>query len=500
MKIQKEALPDNQVKLIVTIDAKDVDACITKTYKDFAHKYRFPGFRPGKAPRPIIDNALGAQSVIATVTDQLVNETYPLVIDAEDLFVIGRPDFGDQEIMADDHKDLVFEVTVNVAPEYELKSYDPVEISLPSTEATQEDIDEQLKQLGEYYYDFKDAPANTKVKEGSFLQLSVLDAIDADGQRVDAFCTEERVHEIGSGIYPNLFDEQLIGLKKGDEKEFTIDMTAEPSYIASEPSDALKSVTFKVAVLKLMKKVTSEIDDAFAKETLGFESREDLLNNIKTSIEAQKAQVLPRLKETEILYALQQRLDGEVPETLVEEEERQLLQTFFQQLQQQGISFDLYLQSQDLTPDKFKEDIKKQARDVATQDAALDAWARHAKYEVTDADITEEFKKSGAENPELLEKQWRENGQLHLLRRSIKRTRAVMELMESAIVSERTEANEKPAKKTNGSTKTKKSTAKSGTKSAETAEKTDKDASKTAAKSTTKPRKTANSKKETASN
>ena len=95
MKTQIEALQDNQVKLTVTVEAADVDARINKTYKDFAKKYRFPGFRPGKAPRPIIDNALGAQAVVATVTEELVNETYPLAVDAEDLFVVGRPEFTD---------------------------------------------------------------------------------------------------------------------------------------------------------------------------------------------------------------------------------------------------------------------------------------------------------------------------------------------------------------------------------------------------------------------
>ena len=141
----------------------------------------------------------------------------------------------------------------------------------------------------------------------------------------------------------------------------------------------------------------------------------------------------------EIGIALQERLEGEVPDNIVEEEERMLLQSFFQQLQQQGLTFDFYLQSQGLTSDQFKEDIKKQARDVATQDAALDAWARHADYTITDEEISEEFVKSGAKDPEAMEAEWRENGQLHTLRRSIKRTRAVMEIMDSAIVTERAE-------------------------------------------------------------
>lgn len=438
MKTQIEALQDNQVKLTVTVEAADVDARINKTYKDFAKKYRFPGFRPGKAPRPIIDNALGAQAVVATVTEELVNETYPLAVDAEDLFVVGRPEFTDEDLIVKEHEDLVYDVVVSVSPEFELSSYEPVEVKLPAEEATQREIDDQLEQLREYYYDFKDAPANTKVKDGSFLDMNVK-ATDAEGAEIESLSAEGRIYEIGKGIFPAAFDAEIMGLKKGESKQFTVDMAAEPSMMGQGLGDKAGEVSFDVTVNVLKKKILPEVDEKFATETLGFKSLEDLMDNVKTSISNQKKDMLPRLKETECLYALQERLEGEVPDNIVEEEERMLLQSFFQQLQQQGLTFDFYLQSQGLTSDQFKEDIKKQARDVATQDAALDAWARHADYTITDEEISEEFVKSGAKDPEAMEAEWRENGQLHTLRRSIKRTRAVMEIMDSAIVTERAE-------------------------------------------------------------
>ena len=397
-----------------------------------------PGFRPGKAPRPIIDNALGAQAVVATVTEELVNETYPLAVDAEDLFVVGRPEFTDEDLIVKEHEDLVYDVVVSVSPEFELSSYEPVEVKLPAEEATQKEIDDQLEQLREYYYDFKDAPANTKVKDGSFLDMNVK-ATDAEGAEIESLSAEGRIYEIGKGIFPAAFDAEIMGLKKGESKQFTVDMAAEPSMMGQGLGDKAGEVSFDVTVNVLKKKILPEVDEKFATETLGFKSLEDLMDNVKTSISNQKKDMLPRLKETECLYALQERLEGEVPDNIVEEEERMLLQSFFQQLQQQGLTFDFYLQSQGLTSDQFKEDIKKQARDVATQDAALDAWARHADYTITDEEISEEFVKSGAKDPEAMEAEWRENGQLHTLRRSIKRTRAVMEIMDSAIVTERAE-------------------------------------------------------------
>ena len=91
METKVETLEDNRVRVEVTIDAQDVDALIAKTYKDFAHRYNFPGFRKGKAPRPVIDNALGAETVLATVTDELINSNYPLIIDSNDIYPVGQP-------------------------------------------------------------------------------------------------------------------------------------------------------------------------------------------------------------------------------------------------------------------------------------------------------------------------------------------------------------------------------------------------------------------------
>ena len=171
---------DNQVKLTVTVEAADVDARINKTYKDFAKKYRFPGFRPGKAPRPIIDNALGAQAVVATVTEELVNETYPLAVDAEDLFVVGRPEFTDEDLIVKEHEDLVYDVVVSVSPEFELSSYEPVEVKLPAEEATQKGDRRPARAAARVLLRLQGCPGNTKVKDGSFLDMNVK-ATDAEG-------------------------------------------------------------------------------------------------------------------------------------------------------------------------------------------------------------------------------------------------------------------------------------------------------------------------------
>ena len=116
------------------------------------------------------------------------------------------------------------------------------------------------------------------------------------------------------------------------------------------------------------------------------------------------------------------------------------------------MTFDVYLAQQGITPDQFKEDVKQQALDMSKQDLALDAWARHFGMEATDEDVTQEFVKSGVEDPESLQAEWRANGQLHMVRQGVLRTKAVKDLMDKAVVSEldpskKKDEEKKPAKK-----------------------------------------------------
>ncbi|MEG2368303.1 MAG: trigger factor [Raoultibacter sp.] len=444
MKTQVEALKDNQKKLTVTIEAEDVNTRIKKTYKDFAHKYNFPGFRPGKAPRPVIDNALGAQAVVATVTDDLLNQTYPLALDEQNLFPIDQPKFG-EDLLAEADKPFVYDVTVTCAPEFTLKGYEPVEIELPSEKASEAEVTEQMDQLRDYYHEFKDASAASKVKADSFVEMTMV-VKDDKGEEIESLAAANRLYELGKGLFPVSFDTELVGMKKGQTKEFSLDMAAEPSMMAAGMGDKAGTLTFSVTVDVVKTKVLPEVDEKWATETCGFESLDELKSRIVESIENQKKEILPQMKESQCLYALQERLEGEVPEALCEGEERTLLQNFFQQLQQQGMSFDAYLAQQNLTPDQFKTDVKKQAADVTAQDMALDAWARHAEYALTEEELSAEFAKSGADDPAALEAEWRATGQMHMLRRSMMRTRAALEIMEAAIVTEPKAAEDKPKK------------------------------------------------------
>ena len=444
-----EALQDNRTKVTVTVDAKDIDARIKKTYKDFAHKYNFPGVRKGKAPRPIIDNALGKDAVLATVTDDLVNGSYPLAIDDCGLYPVSKPEFDETDLV-EGGKPFSFSFTVAVKPELELSGYDPVEIKLPAEGASDKDVEDQIDALREHYYSFEDCSAATKVKADSHIDLA-MKATDDKGEEIPSLTTENRPYSLGGNLFPPEFDEQLVGLKKGQTTTFSIDMPDDPPIMLAALSGKTSKIDFEVEVKVVKKKILPEVTDEWVKETIGFDDVASMRSTIADSIAQQKSAMMPRIKENAVLVAVAERLEGEAPESMREEAESTLIQDFFQQLQSQNMSFDLYLAQQGMTPDQFKEDVKLQAADIAAQDLALDAWARHFGLEATEEDVLAEFAKSGAEKPEALKAEWRENGQLHLVRQGVSRTKAVMDLMEKAVVTEvepgAQDEKKKPAKK-----------------------------------------------------
>lgn len=449
METNIEALEDSKIKATVTVDAADVEAAVKKTYKEFAQKYNFPGFRKGKAPRPVIDNMLGKEAVMASVTEDVINGVYPQVIEAEGIYPVGSPEFGDEGVV-ESGKPYTFTFTLSVKPEMELTSYEPVEIELPFEDATEAEVEVQIDSMREHYETYEDASAATKVKPENYADLAIK-ATDEEGNAIDAIDSDSRTWHPASGMFSAAFDDEIMGMKKGQTKEFTLDIPEDEDAVLLA-GQAGKKVSFTVTCNVVKKKVTPELTDEWVKETLGFEDIADLREKVTASISEQKKNILPRLKENACVNVLLERFEGEAPEGMTEDAETSLLQEFFTQLQQQGVSFDNYLMQNGMTADQFKADVKLQAADEAKQQLALDAWARNKGIVATPEEISAEFETAGLDDPAAVEKEWRESGRLYLIREGVVRAKAMRDVMDTAKVTEvdfaaRSQEEEKKAAK-----------------------------------------------------
>ena len=445
METKLEILEGNRAKITVTIDEKTVTDRVKKQYREFANSYNFPGFRKGKAPRPVVDSMLGKDGVAAVVTDALVNETYPLAIDEVGIYPVGQPDFGEEDMaLVKDKQAYTYEVEIGLKPTPELSSYDPVEIEMPHEGATDEQIDQEIDNLLEHYYEIVDAPANTKVKEDRFVDIKI-SATDDNGENIESITNDSLQYGMGSGLLPEAFEAELMDLKKNDEKQFTIDLPSEPTAMTATLLGKTSQINFDVQVLGVKKKKMPELTDEWVQSKIGVDTVDDLRKELSDEIASQQEAIFPRLKESRVLTALAERLEGDVPEDLVEESESTLLQDFFGQLQRQGMTLDMYLQQQGITSQQFRDDVKQQAADMTKQDLALDAYAAHAGLQATDEDVLKEFQDSGVSDPAATMQQWRENGQMFLVRQGVLRQKAAQELVDQAIVTE--EAPEKKGEK-----------------------------------------------------
>lgn len=496
-----EALEGTQKKLTVTIDAKEVNDRFKKTYRSLARQYNFPGFRRGRAPRPVIDSMLTPERAIYEVTDYFTNTDIPLAINQENIVAIGQAKVDDDQKPVEEGKPYTFSFTIDVRPEFELDNYDDVSIKVPSKEVTDGEIDEQVEQMRTYYYDFKDAAASKKLDKDGYAEITVT-TTDKDGNKVDILSSESRLYQLGTTLFPKGFDDELEGAKKGDEKKFSLEVKKGPDsgLLAGNLDDG--TYDFDVKIDQVKEKVLPEVNDKWAKDTAGFKDLADMREQIKKQLAQQKEQDRPRVEENEILYALADRLQGEAPQAMCDGEETNLLQSFFQQLQQGGVTFDAYLQQAGMSSKEFQEDVKKQAKDVSNQDLALDAWARHANITVSKDDIIKELKDAGVKDAEKTYKDWESQGRIPDAKAGLARSKAIDDIKANHLKETELKPGEKlpdhdapkddskdekksTAKKTSSTKKTTKSatTKKTATKAATVKKSTTKTASKTTKKS-----------------
>lgn len=442
-----ERLEGNMVKLTVTVPASEVDAAISSAYKQVASKLKLPGFRPGKAPRPVVDSAVGREHVLAEATEELVNTTYPRALDAEMLRPIESPELEDiSTVVAGEEYTYVAEIEVR--PELTLASSESFEIALPSREATSEEVDAQLEASRDRFATLE--PVEDRgVEVDDFVLLSFVGTVDGEpyeGNEVDKY-----LYEMSRGLMPPEFDSGIVGAKPGDERrvEFVIPETSTNEEFVG------KTAAFDITVHEIKAKRLPEIDDEFAANMGGFESVEEMTADLKKRLDLQKAAAHDRLKERSVREAVADRLSGDVPKTMIDSRRGTMMRDFFSMLETRGTNISEYLEMTGIEMETVENDIAIQAEQSVREDLALEALFRDKGMEVTDADIDEELDTiakatdvSGSE----ARKRWEELGLMPVVQEQIMHRKAIGWLLENVTVKEEADestaqADEEPASK-----------------------------------------------------
>lgn len=436
--VTAEEPKDNKVAAKLTIPAADVNAAVAKTYKDFARKYNFQGFRRGRAPRPVIDGILGKDSVLAQATNDLLNDAEPLMLEELNVVPVGRPEFAKDADLAAEGQDYVIDVAIGVRPDAELDSYDAPQINMPPEEVTDAEVDAQIKRYLGYHTSYEDVPEGEGAQDG--------DVVKADIESVEGaekLAGEGQTLSLVDGETPKEVKEALLGAKVGD----VVDLAWTVKH--GEGEDAHEHpYKAKATVKGIQRPTTPELDDEFAKKGFGYDTVDEFKSAVRDEIAEDKKVNLPNLKEDRVVEAVGKRLQlDEVPADYQDEVFNELGQEVLGQMQRSGISLDMYLNARGITPDAFIADLHDQAEERARQSLALDAVARQLGLEVTEEDVRNEFEKANVPDVDKAIDQWRSEGRLPAIRDSIKRTKALDWLVENAqvtVVDEAAEAAKEP--------------------------------------------------------
>ncbi len=376
-----EKLEKSTVALTVEVSAEEFEAAVAKAYQKMRKKINIPGFRPGKAPRKIIEGMYGAEVFYEEAVNIAMPEAYEAAVKEQDLDIVGYPSV---ELEGEITKEgFTFKAVVPVYPEVTLGTYKGLKAPKETVKVTAADVDDRIDQL---------------VKRNSRL-VSVERAVEngdtavidyegfLDGKPFDGGKDENHNLEIGSGSFVPGFEEQLIGMKAGEEKD--IDITFPEDYHADL---AGKAVVFHVKVNEVKVKEEPALDDEFAKDVSEFDTLKDLKADIKKKITEERESVAQQAFEEELINQVADGMTCDVPDAMVDAKIENGMQNFRMQIQQQGISYEDYLKLTGLDEKKLRDDAREGALGRVRQELALAAIIKAENLEVSDEDIEAEFK------------------------------------------------------------------------------------------------------------
>ena len=422
MKSTVEALEGNKVKLSVEVDEAELDKAIESAFKRIAHEVRIPGFRPGKAPRRLLEARLGSDVARQEALREAMPEWYAAAVEEHDVDVIAAPEIDITS--GQEEGPVAFDAVVEVRPKITVAGYDSLRVPVPSPVVAESDVDAQIERLRGQYGELR--TVERAAQDGDHVSIDVAGSIA--GEPVDGLTADDYLYEVGSGAITPEVDDHLRGAKVGDILVFD---AAHPD---PEEEDA---ISFRILVKEVKEKVLPEVDDAWASEASEFDTVEELRDDFRTRIGAVKrvqAQLALRQGVIEALTAL---VTDDVPEALVNQEVGRRISDLEHRLQHQGASVEQYLAATGKDAQELVEELREQATAAVKADLALRAVIEAEQIEADDAAVDAEIERIAeqvGEKPEKLRKQLERGGQVQAVRSDVTRGKALEWLADRAVV------------------------------------------------------------------
>lgn len=431
MKTTLEKEGKTRVKLQVEVPVEEFAPLLDQTFARLAREATIPGFRKGKAPRRVLEQRLGKDTIRQEFFKEAIPTLYAQALQEEPVEVIGNPEI--EVTSFDEGQPLTFTATVEVRPEVQLPQYRGIEVERSVARPTEEDVEKQLEVLRERFGTLESVGRNAS--DGDYV------TIDLSGyrhtQKIDQASAQDLLYEVGSeAIVPEL-DAEVRGKRAGDILKFNAKL---PERFG--PPHGGEEISFSVIVKEVQAKKLPELDDEFAKTASEFDTLDQLREDLRERLRQHKEGEADSEAKGRIVEDLVDRTDLEVPTSLVAHETQHRLTRLLSDLQRAGIELDRYLEAAGISQEELVERYRQISEKAAAADLILEAVAEQEKIEVTPSEVDEEIRRlaeGSDQGPEQLRKALEQEGQIGLVEAELKRRKTLDFLVEHAKITEAAE-------------------------------------------------------------
>lgn len=383
MNVTTEKIENHKVVLTIEVPAEELDKGIKAACKSLANRVNIPGFRKGKAPRRILEMNIGKEAILDEAFDRVAQKAFDEALKQENLDPVDRPQVD--IVTLEEGKDVVFKATITPVPEVTLGEYKGLKVAKDAVEVKDEQVEEQVKNILNHHAKMVDAEEGATVANDDFITLDFKGEVDgvafAGGEGKDYPL------QIGSHSFIDTFEDQLVGLKVGEEKD--VNVTFPEEYHAKDLAG--KAAVFHCKINSIKHKEMPELTDEFVKAFTSYESIEDMKAKLRENIEKNAQREADTKRRNEILKQATDNITVDIPEVMVENRVSNMIQELSVNLENQGMNLDAYLKYANMDMAKLREQYKESAAIAVKTDLMLDAVAKAEDIKVENADINAEI-------------------------------------------------------------------------------------------------------------
>lgn len=418
---------ENEATLKITAPAAEVNAGYKKAVKKIADQVNIPGFRKGKAPRAIIEMHYGKEAVKQEAFEIVANKAYSEALDQEKLIPVSDPKV--EESTFEEGKDMELTIKVTLKPEPELGEYKGLHVEKKEVEVTDEQVDAQIKDMMGRDAKMVVAEEGAVIEKGDFAIIDFAGTVD--GEPFSGGEGKGYPLEVGSNSFIPGFEDQLVGLSKGDSTD--VEVTFPEDYFVKDLAG--KEAIFKVNIQDVKRKELPELNDEYVASKTDFKTVEELRANYKERMKKAAEANAKAEYEHELIDLTVANAKFSVPEIMIEDKISQMVEEMKMSLESRKMSLDMYMQYTGLDMAKIRENQRPVAEENVKTDLVLDAIAKAEDIQVDMADVDAEIAAISAQHgasPEEVKKIIKGNGTMGLLLANILRRKAAHVVIDSA--------------------------------------------------------------------